>query len=494
METIWVLGDQLNRSLGALGTATPSTARLLFVESAAKISSKRFHRQRLHLVLTAMRRFAGECREEGFEVDYRAAPHLAAGLEAHRRDFGPSRVMATEPLSRSSWTLLDRLGVEFHRSDQFLCHHEDFAEWARGRRVLRMEDFYRWQRRRLGYLMEGDEPAGGQWNFDRSNREPPPKGPPPWPPPPVDDLDDLDAEVLALLPETAWGDAPTGLWATTRTGALRRLRHFVDEVLPGFGPHEDAMTTRSWHLAHSLLSPYLNIGLLLPGEVCDAVEGAYRRGTVSIESAEGFIRQVIGWREFVWGIYWLRPEMAGSNVLGGTRPLPPAFEGEVGTAMRCVADTLDGVRRRGWVHHIQRLMVLANLATLAGVRPQALLEWMWSRFVDGAEWVMVPNVIGMGMWADGGGMSSKPYVSGGAYIARMSDYCGDCAFDPTRRTGERACPFTTLYWDFLARHRSRLEGNHRMALVLGGLGRLRDLDATRARASEILGALDSGDL
>lgn len=494
METIWVLGDQLNRSLGALGAATPSTARLLFVESAAKISSKPFHRQRLHLVLTAMRRFAGECREEGFEVDYRAAPHLAAGLEAHRRDFGPSRVMATEPLSRSSWILLDRLGVEFDRSDQFLCHHEDFAEWAQGRRVLRMEDFYRWQRRRLGYLMDGDEPAGGKWNFDRSNREPPPKGPPPWPPPPADELDDLDAEVLALLPETAWGDAPTGLWATTRAGALRRLRHFVDEVLPGFGPHEDAMTTRSWHLAHSLLSPYLNIGLLLPGEVCGAVESAYRRGAVSIESAEGFIRQVIGWREFVWGIYWLRPEMAGSNVLGGTRPLPPAFEGEAGTAMRCVADTLDGVRRRGWVHHIQRLMVLANLATLAGVRPQALLEWMWSRFVDGAEWVMVPNVIGMGMWADGGGMSSKPYVSGGAYIARMSDYCGDCAFDPTRRTGERACPFTTLYWDFLARHRSRLEGNHRMALVLGGLGRLQDLDATRARASEILGALDSGDL
>jgi deoxyribodipyrimidine photolyase-related protein len=494
METVWVLGDQLNRWLGALGAASPERARLLFVESAAKIHSKPFHRQRLHLVLTAMRRFAEERRAEGFEVDYRLAPHLAAGLEAHLREFGPSRVVATEPLSRSSWVLLDGLGVELHRSNQFLCHHRDFAEWARGRRTLRLEDFYRRQRRRLGYLMDGDEPAGGRWNFDRANREPPPKGPPPWPPPPVDELDALDAEVSASLPPTAWGDPTTGLWATTRAGALRRLQHFVDEVLPGFGPHEDAMTTGSWHLAHSLLSPYLNLGLLLPGEVCDAVEAAYRAGAVPIESAEGFVRQVIGWREFVWGVYWLRPDMADSNVLGETGPLPPVFEGRAETAMRCVADVLDGVRRRGWAHHIQRLMVLANLATLAGVRPQAVLEWMWASFVDGAEWVMVPNVIGMGMWADGGGMSSKPYVSGGAYISRMSDYCGGCPFDPTCRTGDRACPFTTLYWDFLARHRPVLERNHRMALVLGSLGRLQDLDAVRERAAEMKKALGSGEL
>jgi deoxyribodipyrimidine photolyase-related protein len=464
------------------------------VESSAKITSKPFHRQRLHLIITAMRRFAAEMETAGFAVDYRKDITLAKGLEAHVREYNPDHVRAAEPASRAATALMKSLGVELVRNDRFLCHYEDFAEWAEGRKRLRMEDFYRWQRRRLGYLMDGDEPAGGQWNYDADNRQPPPTGGGAWPEPLVDSLDDVDDEVVASLPTTATGLPPYGLWATDRTRALQRLDHFVDSVLPHFGPHEDAMMSGDWHLAHSLLSPYLNLGLLLPAEVCEAVEDAYRQGRIPISSAEGFIRQVIGWREFIWGIYWLWPDHIDCNVLGNQRALPPVFTGAADTEMRCVAGTLADLDDRGWIHHIPRLMVLANLANLVGVRPPEVVEWMWSQYVDGAEWVMIPNVVGMGMWADGGAMATKPYVSGGAYINRMSDYCGDCRFDPRQRTGETACPFTSLYWDFIARHAELLVSNPRTALAVRSFERLSDGEATRARAAEVIEGLMAGEL
>jgi deoxyribodipyrimidine photolyase-related protein len=252
------------------------------------------------------------------------------------------------------------------------------------------------------------------------------------------------------------------------------------------------MLAGNWHLAHSLLSPYLNLGLLLPGEVCDRVEAAYRAGAVPLNSAEGMIRQVIGWREFVWGVYWLRPDQWDANVLGNDRQLPPSWTGSAATDMRCVATTIEGLERRGWVHHIQRLMILSNFANLYGVVPARVRDWMRERYVDGAEWVMGPNVMGMGMWADGGLMSTKPYVSGGGYIDRMSDYCGDCRFDPRKRTGDDACPFTTLYWDFLDRHREQLSGNARMARQYHTLDRLRDMEGVRARAGEVREAIAAG--
>jgi deoxyribodipyrimidine photolyase-related protein len=363
-----------------------------------------------------------------------------------------------------------------------------------------MEDFYRWQRRRLGYLMDGDEPAGGRWNFDADNREPPPRdGRTTWPAPLADPLDDLDREVLddlAALPGVRlWGAPPDGVWATLRPRALQRLDHFVEHLLPRFGPHEDAMLTASWHLAHGLMAQYLNIGLLHPREVCDAVEAAYRAGRVPIASAEGFLRQVIGWREYVWGLYWLwGPDYAALNELGAERALPPAFTGRAPTQMRCLATTLQTVHDHGWAHHIQRLMVLGNLALLAGVKPQELTEWMWAGFVDGAEWVMVPNVVGMALHADGGKMATKPYAAGGAYIDRMSDYCRGCRYDRTKRTGPDACPFTTLYWDFLARHEERFVRNPRVAQQVRAAQRLSDLPAVRERAAEVLGLLDAGEL
>lgn len=253
------------------------------------------------------------------------------------------------------------------------------------------------------------------------------------------------------------------------------------------------MVERSWHLAHSLLSPALNLGLLLPGEVCDAAERAYRSGAVPIASAEGFIRQVIGWREYVWGLYWRwMPGFRDANALGAHAPLPAAFTDPATTEMRCVAHTVQGVEDRGWAHHIQRLMVLANLATLAGVEPQEVVTWFTDWFVDGAEWVMLPNVIGMGIHADGGRMATKPYVSGGRYIDRMSDHCGRCRYDPTKRVGDDACPHTTLYWDFLDRHRQRFAKNPRLAQPVRGLDRLTDLPAIRRRADQVRQGLTDG--
>jgi deoxyribodipyrimidine photolyase-related protein len=494
VQTVWILGDQLNRRLPALRDADPVDTTVLLVRSDALRGARRWHRQRLHLVLAAMRRFAIDLRAEGFRVDERAAADLASGLHEHRSEYGPDRVVATEPNSHDARRLLARLGVATVRSDQFLCHPEDFAVFASGRRSLRMEEFYRWQRRRLGYLMDGDEPAGGRWNFDHDNREPPPGPGHRWPDVLTDPLDELDREVLEGLGEDVWGAPPSGIWATSRAGALARLDHVVEHVLAGFGPHEDAMTRHSWHLSHTLLSPYLNLGLLHPAEVCDAVEAAYRAGGVPIASAEGLIRQVIGWREYVWGVYWLwMPGYRDENRLDARRPLPPCYTGAP-TEMACVAAAVGAVHDHGWTHHIQRLMVLGNLALLSGVEPHELVEWMWASFVDGAEWVMLPNVIGMALHADGGRMATKPYAAGGAYIDRMSDYCDGCRFDRRQRTGPDACPFTTLYWDFLDRHRDVLERNPRMVRQVRGLDRLADLAAVRERATEVLERLDAGRL
>jgi deoxyribodipyrimidine photolyase-related protein len=500
--TVWVLGDQLNRRLGALRRATPDSHRILIVESRAKLAGRRWHRQRLHVVLASMRRFVTELRAAGFEVDHRRAASLRAGFDEHVAEFAPTEVLATEPASWDGLELLRSLGVTLVRSDQFLCHRDDFASWAGDRRQLRMEDFYRWQRRRLGYLMEpapdGEErtePVTGRWNYDDENRQRPPRSGTPWPEPPCSQLDELDRRVMDDLPADCWGAEPDGTWATSRRAALARLRHFVDEVLPMFGPHEDAMVERSWHLAHSVLSPYLNLGLLLPGEVCDAVQQAYDDGRVPIASAEGFIRQVIGWREYVWGVYWLwMPEYRSLNALGADRHVPPVFRGEATTGMNCVANCMSGLHDRAYNHHIQRLMVLGNLAMLHGVDPWETTEWMWSSFVDGAEWVMLPNVIGMSQWADGGRMASKPYAAGGNYIGTMSDYCGSCRFDRTQRVGDDACPFTTLYWDFLARHHDRFVTNSRIARQVRASERLSDLPAVRERAIEVRRRLDDGTL
>lgn len=495
-RTLWVFGDQLNTALGAFTNADPQHDVVLIIQSQEKISSRPWHQQRLHFLLSSMQHFANDLREQGFTVDYRHAVSMSTGFAEHVAEFAPSEVIASEPNSYAARQLVQRLGVTAVPSGQFLTTSGDFAAWASTRKSLKMEDFYRRQRLRLGYLMEGTEPAGGQWNFDHDNRQGPPKdGSQPWPSPLSSDLDAIDHDVIAQLPQTAIGQPPSGTWATTRTEAQRRLQHFVDNVLPMFGPHEDAMLSNNWHLAHSVLSPYLNNGLLLPQEVCDAVQKAFDEGRVPIASAEGFIRQIIGWREYVWGLYWLwMPDYAQLNELHATRPLPPVFRDPSSTQMACMASCVGDVHERAWTHHIPRLMVMGNLALIAGINPQEMTQWMWEMFVDAAEWVMVPNVVGMSLHADGGKMATKPYAGGGAYIDRMSNFCKGCTYDRKKRVGDDACPFTTLYWDFLLRHGERFQKNPRIATQIRAAQKLSDKDDVQKRAAEVLSLLDSGRL
>jgi deoxyribodipyrimidine photolyase-related protein len=499
LPTVWVLGDQLARRRGALRGRDPGECRVLLVQSDAMLASARWHRQRLHLVLSAMAHFAAELRREGFQVDLRRAPTLREGLRRHVDEYHPSVVVAAEP---NRWNTRERLaqwGVELVPTDFFLTHPDQFAAWAGGRKRLTMEDFYRWQRLRLGVLMEpgpsGPEPVGGQWNFDHDNREPPPRDGRAWPPITRFPLDDIDREVLDLLPPDVVGAPPDGTWPVTREQALVRLHEFVEHGLPVFGPHEDAMLTGEWKLAHSVLAASMNLGLLHAEEVAAAAEAAFRAGRVPLASAEGFVRQVIGWREYVWGVYWLwMPGYRDRNHLGAARPVPPAFTGEATTDMACVAGAVRHLHDHGYTHHIERLMVFGNLALTAGVDPWAMSEWMRVNFVDGAEWVMLPNVVGMALHADGGMMATKPYASGGAYLHKMGDACRGCRFDPKRRTGDDACPYTTLYWDFLARHHDTLRPNHRMARPLAAMRQLGDLAEVRVRAAEVLDRLDRGAL
>lgn len=471
LATVWVFGDQLNRAIGALAKASPESHRVLLITAADKIESRSWHPARVSLITRAIEAFAADLRDKGFDVDHRRASSMRAGVEGHRAEYAPSEVVVTEPNSFTARRLVNDLGCSVVKSNQFLCHPTDFDEWAGSRKSFKMEDFYRWQRRRTGYLMNGESPTGGEWNYDEQNRERPPKdGHDRWP-------------------------VPVDVWATTREGAMERLDFFVSRVLPMFGPHEDAMLADNWHLAHSVLSPYLNLGLLLPGEVCDRVEQEFRAGRVPINSAEGFIRQVIGWREYVWNLYWRwMPDYASMNALGADVDLPPVFTGQAGTEMRCVGSILHDLQARGWVHHIPRLMVLGNLALIAGINPQQFTRWMWDSFVDAAEWVMVPNVVGMALFADGGRMATKPYASGGAYIDKMSDYCKGCRYDRKKRVGEDACPFTTLYWDFLDRHADTFVRNPRIATQVRSAQKLSDIVEVRIRASEVKDLLRSGRL
>jgi deoxyribodipyrimidine photolyase-related protein len=444
-----------------------------------------------------MRRFALALEQEGFQVDYRKSPTMHQGVTDHIAEFSPTHIDVTEPNSYSARQLVSSLGIQTTASNQFLCHPTDFAKFAEGKKSMKMEDFYRWQRKRYEYLMEGDkrdQPVGGQWNFDEDNRLPPPKtGHDRWPVPHVHTLDDVDQQVLNDLPKTVWGAKPTGLWATTREDALARLHYFVNEILPTFGEHEDAMLESNWHLAHSLLSPYLNNGLLLPNEVLDAAAQAFSDGKVPINSAEGFIRQILGWREYIWNCYWRwMPDYAQLNHLQAHRPLPPLFTNPKKTQMKCMGTVLNGVNEHSYSHHIERLMVLGNFALITGTNPQQFTEWMWNSFIDAAEWVMVPNVIGMSLYADGGMLATKPYASGGAYIDRMSNHCKGCHYDRKKRTGDDACPFTVLYWDFMMRHQETFVKNPRIARQVRAAQQLSDIDAVQQTAQSILQRLDAG--
>ena len=489
-RAILVPYDQLSLDRGAKRDAVPGRDEILMVESERMLRSRTWHAQRIHLLLSAAAHHAQALRALGFTAHERRAPSLGEGLASFRAERPGIEIVATEPRSRPLRTSLAAQGVAFIEDDSFLTPRDQtIARW--NGRLPVMESFYREQRRRLNILMDGDGPVGGQWNYDADNRLPPPKGAHPWPEPLRHEPDEIDDRVWQDIVERrlpVTGHAPDGTWATTRAGALAQLDHFLSTGLAGFGPYEDAMPTDTWAANHSLLSTYLNCGLLDPDEVVSAAVARYDAGGIPLSSIEGFVRQVIGWREYVNLVYWATDDAyAQAKGFAADQPLPPAFEDPTLTEMACVRSVVGDVHARGWTHHIPRLMVLANLCLLAGVQPAALLDWMRRMFVDAADWVMVPNVIGMGVHADGGRMMTKPYAAGGAYINRMSRHCRDCPFDPKSRTGDSACPFTTLYWDYLMRHEASLRGNQRMALQVKNVARLKPEDRTaiQARAAGI---------
>ncbi len=469
--TAWVLGDQLTLSNPALDGAD----RVLLVQSTAAMRAKRFHRQKLHLVLVAMRHFADDLRRRGLAVELVRADTLPAGLAQHIERHHPDRVRLMAPKSARGRQALAQLPrVQLLADTMFLTDPVQFARWAQPRRRLVMEDFYREQRRRLGMLMDGDAPAGGRWNFDPENRKSPPAAAcPPRPYRPRED--EHDAAVRAELDASGvptWGEDGPRRWPADRAQAQRALLRFITRALPEFGPYQDAMLGGQPTMWHSLLSSSLNLGLLSPLECARAAEDAYRERRAPLASVEGFVRQLIGWREFVWCMYWhLQDAWPQMNALRAQAPLPTVLEdGE--TEMRCLSEAVGGLRRTAYAHHIERLMLFGNLVLLCGTEPAQALDWYHRAFIDGYDWVMAPNVLGMATWADGGRMMTKPYAASGRYVDRMSDHCGACAYEPGARTGARACPFTTLYWDFLARHRQRFAGNPRMRMMLRNLDRI----------------------
>ncbi len=502
---ILVLGDQLSHDLPSLREAPPQ-AVIALCEVAEEGRYVPHHPQKIALMLAAMRHFATDLRERGRRVHYSALddPDNVQTLldEAERlaRLYDCDEIRAVRPGEWRLWQAMQArrdaaLPWRLWEDDRFYTMPDDFADWARGRKALRLEGFYREMRRRSGLLMDGDAPTGERWNFDHDNREPLPERLE-VPTPPRHRRDGVTREVMALV-EAHFGDHFGDLagfhWPVTRRQALVDLRHFLTALLPHFGRYQDAISDGEPFLFHSRLSAALNLGLLSPREVCEAAEREYREGRAPLNAAEGFIRQILGWREYVRGLYWARmPDYKRGNGLGAQRDLP-AFFWTGDTDMRCLQRAIEMTRDHAYAHHIQRLMVTGNFALLCGVRPEALCDWYLAVYADACEWVELPNTLGMVLHADDGLMGSKPYCASGKYIDRMSDHCERCRFDPKRVTGPHACPFNSLYWHFLETHRDTLSGNHRMKLIYGSLDRMSDdkREAMRQQAEAFLARLET---
>ncbi len=481
-----ILGDQLSRNLSSLGGLNPGDATILMMEVWDEATYVRHHKQKIVLIFAAMRHFAAELRADGWEVDYvtlddahNSGSFTGEVARACERR-APAEVRITEA---SEWRVQqaieeweDRLPCPVHilPDTRFIATHAEFRAFADGRKALTMEYFYRDMRRKTGLLMEGEKPVGGVWNLDADNREPP-KGDMKSPPVPKFVPDAITAEVIALIAARFpdhFGDLEPFGWPVTRAQALEAAEAFFAARIAKYGPYQDAMVHGSDDLYHSMLSTSLNIGLLDPLELCEAAEAAYKSGSAPLNSVEGFIRQIIGWREYVRGFYWHQmPGLAEANALNAHRPLPEFFwTGD--TDMRCLADCIRTTREDAHAHHIQRLMVLGNFCLIAGIAPRDVADWYLAVYADAYEWVELPNVAAMVLYADGGRLATKPYAASGNYINKMSDYCKGCRYKVAHKTGPDACPFNPLYWDFMVRNRDTLESNHRIGRIYGTWDRM----------------------
>lgn len=490
--SVWILGDQLSPSHPGL---VPGR-RVVCIEALERLRLRRYHARKLTLVLSAMRHYAAELRAAGYQVDQRQAASFADGLRAHIAEHGTTELVCMAAAEYDTRLLQEQLADELGIPVTILPNSMFLVErFPPVRSPKLMEPFYRAMRKATGLLIESDgAPTGGAWNYDKANRKR--YDGRPVPPPYTVAPDAITREALrdvqAWCPD-AVGDATNFDLPVTREEALAALADFIAHRLESFGPFEDAMSAEEGVLFHSLLSPLINLGLLDPLECCEAAVAAYAERRAPIESVEGFVRQLIGWREYIYYRYWeLMPGLRTANGWGAERALPAWYwSGE--TPMRCMHHAISRVLATGYGHHIERLMLLCNYALLAGVRPEALNSWFLECYVDAYDWVVTPNVIGMGLNADGGNVATKPYIASASYINKMSDYCRGCAYDPKARLGAQACPFNTLYWNFLITHEARLRANPRLGPAVLGLSRLDATEraAIQAQAAALLQTLHS---
>lgn len=494
---VLILGDQLDRQSAAFDDFDPKQDVVWMAEVAEESTKVWVHKARIVTFLSAMRHFAEKLRTEGIHVDYLKLDtaenpgSFGAALEMAASRLKPKKIIMVEA---GEWQVRENfraraesLGLPLDECEDrhFLASHADFAKHLKGRKQLRMEFFYREMRVKHQVLMEAGKPVGGEWNFDQENRKSFSKeGPPLHAAPRCFKPDAITQEVMRVV-EARFPEHPGSLvdfdWPLTTDEARLCLQDFIENRLADFGDYQDAMWTREPWLFHSRLSVVMNLKLLDPREVIAAAEKAYRSGRAPLAAVEGFIRQILGWREYVRGIYWhFMPDYVGLNELQATQPLPKFYwDGQ--TEMNCLHDAIGQTLRYGYAHHIQRLMVTGLFSLLLGVRPQAVHEWYLAVYVDAIEWVELPNTLGMSQHGDGGIMASKPYIASGKYIQRMSNYCSGCRYDPAKSMGANACPFTTLYWDFLMRHEDRLKQNQRMSMQVRNLSRLSEGDKTAIR-------------
>lgn len=483
-----VLGDQLSSSISCLKGCDPSKDIIFMCEVWDEATYVKHHKKKIAFLFSAMRHFAQDLERQHHKVEYTKIddPENTSSFRGEigrvLKKFCIKRIIVTHPgeyrvlKEMEQWQIIFGIPVEIRVDDRFLCLPTEFATWAKGRRQLRMEYFYREMRKKYDILMQDADPVGGQWNFDADNRKPPKAGTK-VPLPFKAELDSITQEVLKTVSkrfDDHFGDLEPFYFAVTREEALKVLKLFIEERLASFGDYQDAMIQGEPWMFHSHISFYLNCGLLLPLECVKAAEAEYRSGNAPLNAVEGFIRQVIGWREYVRGIYWLTmPNYAEKNFFEATRKLPEFYwTGE--TQMNCLHQCVSETKENAYAHHIQRLMVLGNFALLAGIDPKHVNEWFLIVYADAYEWVELPNVSGMVLFADGGYLASKPYAAGGSYINRMSDYCKHCRYKVSKKNGPDACPFNYLYWDFLDRNRDKLSNNHRVGMMYKTLERMND--------------------
>ena len=474
-----ILGDQLSESISSLKDYNSDTDIILMCEVWGEATYVKHHKKKIAFLFSAMRHFAEVLEKQGCNVKYTTLDHpdntgsFNGEVKCILSRYSFDRIVVTHPgeyrVLENIRSLEDELNipVEIREDDRFLSSPDEFASWASDRKQLRMEYFYREMRKKYNILMEGNDPIGGQWNYDAENRKPP-KEVLTIPPPYIGKVDEITEDVISLVSERFYnhfGDVEPFYFAVTRADALQILDQFIEQRLPNFGDYQDAMIQGEPWMYHSHISFYLNCGLLLPLECIQGAEMAYHHGKAPLNAVEGFIRQIIGWREYVRGIYWLKmPDYSNENFFEAHRKLPD-FYWTANTKMNCLRQCVLETKKNAYAHHIQRLMVLGNFALLAGIDPKEVNEWFLIVYADAYEWVELPNVSGMILFADGGYLASKPYAAGGNYINKMSNYCKNCSYKVTKKNDSEVCPFNYLYWDFLDRNREKLAGNHRIGMM-----------------------------